>query len=86
MITSNPGKFHIIPNSKIKQDHTNGISKISFKEIKIAFSVKLFEVKINNKLNFESRKNRIRKSAANQLNAMFTIKRFVSLEVHVIIL
>ena len=68
MIISNPGKFQIIPSNKIKTDHTNGTSKINFKENKVACSIKLFEIEIDNKLNSKPRKNRVSKRL--QINAL----------------
>ena len=73
----NPGKFQTIIIDKRKQDHTNEIFKIGSKEIRIAFQVKLLGVEIDNKLNFEQHINRICKSAANQLNALIRLKRFI---------
>ena len=79
MIVSS-GKFQIIIIDKRKQDHTNEIFKISSKEIKVASQVKLLEVKIDNKPNFEQLINRICKSAANQLNAFIRLKRFLGFQ------
>ena len=76
-IIVNPGKFQAIIIDKRKQDHTNEIFKIGSKEIKVASQVKLTGVEIGNKLNFEQHINRISKSAANQLNALIRLKRFL---------
>ena len=76
----NPGKFQTIIIDKRKQDHTNEIFKIGSKEIKVASQVKLLGVEIDNKLNFEQHINRICKSAANQLNALIRLKRFLGFQ------
>ena len=73
----NPGKFQAIIIDKRIQDHTNEIFKIGSKEIKVAPQVKLLGVEIDSKLNFEQHINRICKSAANQLNALIRLKRFL---------
>ena len=74
------GKFQAIVIDKRKQDHTNEIFKIGSKEIKVAFQVKPLGVEIDNKLNFEQHINRICKSAANQLNALNRLKRFLGFQ------
>ena len=71
----NLGEFQAIIIDKRKQDHTNEISKIGSKEIKVASQVKLLGVEIDNKLNFEQCINGICKSAAKQLNALIRLKR-----------
>ena len=76
----NPGEFQAIIIDKRKQDHTNEISKIGSKEIKVASQVKLLGVEIDNKLNFERHINRICKSAANKLNALIRLKRFLGFQ------
>ena len=76
----NPGKFQAIIIDKRKQDHTNEIFKIGSKEIKVASQVKLTGVEIDNKPNVEQRINRICKSAANQLNTLIRLKRFLSFQ------
>ena len=76
----NPGKFPAIIIYKRKQDDTNEIFKIGSKEIKVASQVKLLGVEIDNKLNFEQHINRICKSAANQLNELTRLKRFLGFQ------
>ena len=73
-------KFRAIMIDKRKQDHTNKIFKIGSKEIKVASQVKLLGVEIDNKLNFEQHINHICKSAANQLNALIRLKRFLGFQ------
>ena len=73
----NPGNFQAIIIDKRKQDHTNEIFKIGSKEIKVASQVKLLGVEIDNKLKFGQHINRICETAANQLNALIRLKRFL---------
>ena len=56
---TNPGKFQTIIIDKRKQNHTNETFKNGFKEIKAASQVKLLEVKIDKKLNFEECMNHV---------------------------
>ena len=70
----NPGKFQAIITNKRKQDHTNEISKIGSKEIKVTSQVKLLGVEIDDKLNLGQHINCICKSPANQLNALIKLK------------
>ena len=72
----NPGKFWPITIDKRKQVHTNEIFKIDSIEIKVPCQVKLLGVEIN-KLKFKQHINRICKSAANQINAIIRLKRFL---------
>ena len=74
----NPGKLQAIVIDKRKQDHINEIFKIGSKEIKVASQIKLLGVKIDNKLYFEQHINRICKLAANQLNTLIRLRRFVN--------
>ena len=76
----NSGKFQAVIIDERKQDHTNEILKIGFKEIKVASQVKLLGEEIDNKLNFEQLINRICKSAANQKNARSRLKRFLGFQ------
>ena len=71
------GKFQAIITDKRKQDHTNVIFKIGCKEIKVPSQVKLLGVEIDNKLNVEQHINHICKLAANQLNSLIRLKRFL---------
>ena len=75
----NPRKFQVIIIDKRKEDHTNKIFKIGSMEIKVASQVKLLGVEIN-MLNFKQHINRICKSAANNLNALIRLKRFLAFQ------
>ena len=76
----NPRKFKTLITDMRKQDHTNEIFKISPKEIKAASQVKLLEAEIYHKLNSKQHINHIFKSAANQLNTLTRLKRFLSFQ------
>ena len=76
----NLGKFQAIIIDKRKQDHTNEIFKIGSKEIKVTSQLKLFGIEIDNKLNFAQHINRICKSAANELDALIKLKRFLGFQ------
>ena len=75
----NLGKIQVIIIDKRKQDHQNKIFKIGSMEIKVASQVKLLEVEIN-KLNLKQHINRICKSAANQLNDLIRLKKFLAFQ------
>ena len=75
----NLGKIQVIIIDKRKQDHQNKIFKIGSMEIKVASQVKLLEVEIN-KLNLKQHINRICKSAANQLNGLIRLKKFLAFQ------
>ena len=75
----NLGKIQVIIIDKRKQDHKNKIFKIGSMEIKVASQVKLLEVEIN-KLNLKQHINRICKSAANQLNGLIRLKKFLAFQ------
>ena len=74
-----PRKFQVIIIDKRKEDHTNKIFKIGSMEIKVASQVKLLGVEIN-MLNFKQHINHICKSAANNLNALIRLKRFLAFQ------
>ena len=76
-IIVNLRKFQAIITVKREQDHINEIFKIGSKEIKVTSKVKLLGVEIDNELNFKQHINHICKSAANQLNILIGLKRFV---------
>ena len=75
----NLGKIQVIIIDKRKQYHKNKIFKIGSMEIKVASQVKLLEVEIN-KLNLKQHINRICKSAANQLNGLIRLKKFLAFQ------
>ena len=64
----------------IKQYHANEILKIGSKEIKVASQVKRLGVDIDNKPKFEQHANCICKLAANHLNALIRLKRFLGFQ------
>ena len=73
----NLGKIQVIIIDKRKQDHKNKIFKIGSMEIKVASQVKLLEI---NKLNLKQHINRICKTAANQLNGLIRLKKFLAFQ------
>ena len=75
-IIVNLGKFQAIIIVKREKDHIDEIFKIGSKEIKVTSKVKLLGLEID-KLNFKQHINHICKSAANQLNVLIGLKRFV---------
>ena len=75
----NLGKIQVIIIDKRKQDHQNKIFNIGSMEIKVASQVELLEVEIN-KLNLKQHINRICKSAANQLNGLIRLKKFLAFQ------
>ena len=75
-----PGKLKAMIIDKRKQDHKKENFKTSFKEFRVTSQVKLLGVEIDNKLNFEQHINRICKSAANQLNELTRLKRFLGFQ------
>ena len=76
----NPSKFQLIIIDKKKQDHTKETFEIGDKVIEASPSVKLLEVQIDNKFNFNLHITNIYRSAANQLNALIRLKQFLSFE------
>ena len=76
----NPGKFQAIIIDKKKKCHTNETLKIGDKIIKASSSVKLLGVQIDDQLNFNLHISNICRSAANQLNALIRLKRFLAFE------
>ena len=76
----NPGKFQAIIIDKKKKCHTNETLKIGDKIIKASSSVKLLGVQIDDQLNFNLHISNICRSAANQLNALIRLKRFLDFE------
>ena len=76
----NPGMFQAIIIDKKKKCHTNETLKIGDKIIKASSSVKLLGVQIDDQLNFNLHISNICRSAANQLNALIRLKRFLDFE------
>ena len=77
MIVS-PGKFQVIALDKKKTNHTQEIIKIDNKEIKS--SVNFLGVQIDAELNFNLHIVNICRSAANQLNALIRLRKFLDSE------
>ena len=76
----NPGMFQAIIIDKKKKCHTNETLKIGDKIKKASSSVKLLGVQIDDQLNFNLHISNICRSAANQLNALIRLKRFLDFE------
>ena len=76
----NPGKFQAIILDKKKNNHTQEIIKIDKNVAKVKSSVKLLGVQIDAELNFNLHIANICKSAANQLNALTRLKKFLGFE------
>ena len=67
----NPDKFQAIILDKRKRDN---------QQIKVVSSVKLLGLQLDDKLNFNLHISNICKSAANQLNALIRLKKFMNFE------
>ena len=76
----NPGKLEAIIIDKKKKCHINETLKIGDKIIKVSSSVKLLGVQIDYQLNFNLHISNICRSAANQLNSLIGLKRFLAFE------
>ena len=79
MIVS-PGKFQVIVLDKKKTNHTQEIIKIDNKAVKIKSSVKFLGVQIDAELNFNLHIVNVCRSAANQLNALIRLRKFLDSE------
>ena len=79
-ITVNLGKFQSVMIDEKKQDHTNETFEIGDKVIEASPSVKMSGVQIDDKLNFNLHITNICRTAANQLNVLLRLKRFLSFE------
>ena len=75
-----PDKFQVIIIDKRKRDHTNENIVIDNKQIKTVPSVELLGIQLDDKLNFSPHLSNICKSAANQLNALIRLQKFLSFE------
>ena len=73
-----PDKFQVIIIDKRKRDHTNENIVIDNKQIKTVPSVELLGIQLDDKLNFSPHISNICKSAANQLNALIRLQKFLS--------
>ena len=76
----NPGKFQAIILDKKKTNHTKETTKIDNKAVKLKSSVKLLVVQIDAELNFNLHIANICRSAANQLNALIRLRKFLDFE------
>ena len=74
----NPDKFQVIIIDKKKGDHTNENVVIDNKQIKTVSSIELLEIQLDDKLNCSPYISNICKSAANQLNALIRLQKFLS--------
>ena len=74
----NPHKFQVIIIDKKKGDHTNENVVIDNKQIKTVSSVELLGIQLDDKLNCSPHMRNICKSAANQLNALIRLQKFLS--------
>ena len=76
----NPDKFQAIILDNQKGDHTNERITADNQQIKHLPSVKLLGLQLENKMNLNTHISNICKSAANQLNALIRLKKFVNFE------
>ena len=76
----NPDKFQAIILDKRKRDHTDEHITVDNQQIKVVSSVKLLGQQLDDKLNFNLHISNICKSAANQLNALIRLKKFMNFE------
>ena len=76
----NPDKFQVIIIDKKKGDHTNENVVIDNKQIKTVPSVELLGIQLDDQLNFIPHISNICKSAANQLNALIRLQKFLRFE------
>ena len=74
----NPDKFQAIILDKWKRDHTNEHITVDNQQIKVVSSVKLLGLQLNEKLNFNLHIINTCKSAAYQLNALISLKKFMN--------
>ena len=73
----NPDKFQAILLDKRKSDHTNQRIVVDSQNIKVVSFVELVGIQIDGKFNFNLHISNICRSGANQLNALFRLKRFL---------
>ena len=69
----NPNKFQAILLNNIKSTHVGN------EKIESLSAVKLLGIEVDNKLNFNNHINTICRSAANQLNALIRLRRFLGI-------
>ena len=76
----NPNKFQAILLNKSKSTHVKATMSIRDKKIESLSAVKLLGIEIDNKLKFNNHINTICRSAANQLNALISLRRSLGTE------
>ena len=76
----NPDKFQAIILDKRKRDHTDEHITVDNQQIKVVSSVKLLGLQLDDRVDFNLHINHICKSAANQLNALIRLKKFMNFE------
>ena len=77
---ANPNKFQAILLNKSKSTQIKIIINIGNEKIESLSAVKLAEIKIEDKLNFDNPINTVCRSTANQLNSLIRLKRFLRTE------
>ena len=82
----NPDKFQAILLDKRKSDHANQRIAVDNQNIKVVSSVELLKFQIDDKLNFNLHISNICRSAANQLNALIKLKRFLGIKEKIILM
>ena len=76
----NPNKFQSIQLNKSKSTHVKPTMNIGDEKIESLSAVKFLGIEVEDKLNFNNHINTICRSAANQLNALMRLRRFLGLE------
>ena len=76
----NPYKFQSIQLNKSKSTHVKATMNIGDEKIESLSAVKFLGIEVEDKLNFNNHTNTICRSAANQLNALMRLRRFLGLE------
>ena len=76
----NPDKFQVIIIDEKRGDHTNENAVIDNKQIKSVPSVEVLGIQLDDKLNFSAHISNICKSAANHLNTLILLQKFLSFE------
>ena len=76
----NPNKFQAILLNKSKSTHVKATMNIGNEKIESLSANKLLGIEIDDKLNFNNHINTICRSAANQLNALIRLRRFLGIE------
>ena len=76
----NPNKFQAILLNKSKSTHVKATMNIGNEKIESLSAIKLLGIEIDDKLNFNNHINIICRSAANQLNALIRLRRYLGIE------